>query len=97
MLTEGDLTEQQDAYEILYPAYGTYVGNAFGNVVSGPVVYLASVVTGHIMGRMKSEELRQGTLPEALNAQRAKAQSEETARKEATPTTPVASADRREE
>ena len=47
-----DLEAQQEAYEILYPAYGTYVGNA----ISGPVPqgYFIGLIGGHIAGRWKS-------------------------------------------
>jgi len=51
----GDLNAQQEAYEILYPAYGSYVGNA----VSGslPFGYVAGIIGGHIAGRWKSYDL----------------------------------------
>lgn len=50
-----DLEAQQEAYEILYPAYGTYVGNA----ISGPVPqgYFIGLIGGHIAGRWKSWNL----------------------------------------
>lgn len=50
-----DLDAQQDAYEILYPAYGTYVGSA----ISGPIPhgYFVGLVGGHIAGRWKSWDL----------------------------------------
>ena len=56
VMTTGDLQAQQHAYEILYPAYGTYVGNA----ISGPVPggYLIGVIGGHIAGRWKSWNLQ---------------------------------------
>ncbi len=45
----------QEAYEILYPAYGTYVGSA----ISGPVPYgyMIGLIGGHIAGQWKSREL----------------------------------------
>ncbi|MFK8114356.1 MAG: hypothetical protein AB8B91_19295 [Rubripirellula sp.] len=59
------LEEQQDteriaeANRILYPAYGTYVGNAIGGFApaAGLPIYYASVVAGHINGRMLSKDL----------------------------------------
>lgn len=50
-----DLGAQQEAYEILYPAYGTYVGNA----ISGPIPqgYFVGLIGGHIVGRWKSWSL----------------------------------------
>lgn len=65
LLTESDEQTQKDAYEILYPAYGTYVGGAFGAVVSGSGMYVASVLGGHVLGRVKSSQLANGTLPES--------------------------------
>lgn len=65
LLTEADEQTQKDAYEILYPAYGTYVGGAFGTVVSGSGTYVASVLGGHALGRIKSSQLANGTLPES--------------------------------
>jgi hypothetical protein len=47
---------QAEAYRILYPAYGSYVGSAAGNVFpaySNPL-YLASVLGGHAAGRYEA-------------------------------------------
>jgi hypothetical protein len=44
---------QREAYRILYPAYGTYVGGAVGDLAA-PValpVYAGAVVAGHAVGR----------------------------------------------
>ena len=59
--TTRDLEAQQDAYEILYPAYGTYVGSA----ISGPVPhgYFVGLVGGHIAGRWKSWDLGRNDNP----------------------------------
>lgn len=65
LLTESDEQTQKDAYEILYPAYGTYVGGALGGVFSGFGTYAASVVGGHALGRIKSRQLADGTLTES--------------------------------
>lgn len=83
MLTESDPQTQEDAYEILYPAYGTYVGNALGGLTGGgPVMYFASVLSGHAIGRMKSDQLAHGALPEAQRVQRSQTPKTQTARVE---------------
>lgn len=55
IVAKSDLEAQQEAYEILYPAYGTYVGNA----IAGPVPhgYFMGLIGGHIAGRWKSWQL----------------------------------------
>jgi hypothetical protein len=50
---------QQEAYRILYPAYGTYVGGAIGSVlpsVSFPAYY-GSVILGHAAGRWQAAQV----------------------------------------
>ena len=69
LLTESDEQTQKDAYEILYPAYGTYVGGAFGAVFSGYGTYVASVLGGHALGRLKSSQLANSTLPETQHVE----------------------------
>lgn len=59
VVTTRDHGSQQEAYEILYPAYGTYVGDALSGVV--PFGYLAGVIGGHIAGQWKSRTLPQST------------------------------------
>lgn len=52
-------TEHREAYNVLYPAYGTYVGSALGTGVpryANPLYY-GSVVGGHIWGRSLSAQL----------------------------------------
>jgi hypothetical protein len=47
---------QREAYRILYPAYGTYVGGAIGDLAA-PValpVYAGAVVAGHAVGRTQA-------------------------------------------
>jgi hypothetical protein len=59
------LDERQDpnaiaeANRILYPAYGTYVGNAIGGFVpgGGVPIYYGAVLAGHINGRMLNRNL----------------------------------------
>jgi hypothetical protein len=51
-----DARLNQQAYHILFPAYGTYVGNAAGYAApaySLPL-YVGGVLTGHANGRMRS-------------------------------------------
>lgn len=54
VLTEGDSELQREAYEILYPAYGTYVGSAIGG--GNSLAYLAAVVGGHVAGRINASD-----------------------------------------
>jgi hypothetical protein len=55
----GTREEQQAAYELLYPAYGTYAGGAAGDLLVAPsgALYFAGVVGGHVAGRIKSQNL----------------------------------------
>ncbi|MEZ6132717.1 MAG: hypothetical protein R3C59_28960 [Planctomycetaceae bacterium] len=53
--TTGSVQDHKEAYEILYPAYGTYVGNAVSGYL--PFGYLGGVIGGHIVGRWKSYDL----------------------------------------
>ena len=53
--TTGSVQDYQEAYEILYPAYGTYVGNTVSGYL--PFGYLGGVIGGHIAGRWKSHDL----------------------------------------
>ncbi|MCX7422294.1 MAG: hypothetical protein NT013_22490 [Planctomycetia bacterium] len=54
VMTEGDLQQQREAYEILYPAYGTYIGSAIGG--SNGLGYIAAVVGGHVAGRINASD-----------------------------------------
>ncbi|MEM6688390.1 MAG: hypothetical protein AAF664_03120 [Planctomycetota bacterium] len=59
---EGDAAMVEEANRILYPAYGTYVGSTLGTF-AGPAsgaVYAASVLGGHIEGRLENQRLREG-------------------------------------
>jgi hypothetical protein len=59
--SHGTAEQQAEAVEILYPAYGTYVGSAFGQVVPAASLplYYGSVIAGHAAGRIQSSQLRQ--------------------------------------
>ena len=55
-------TEQKNAYKILYPAYGTYVGGEAAAWFAGPIVYAAAVIgaiPGHIVGRIKAAGIKE--------------------------------------
>ena len=66
VLTEGDLETQREAYRILYPAYGTYVGSALGGGMGWG--YVASVLGGHVLGRIQANELEQQAEDQAFQA-----------------------------
>lgn len=54
----------RQAYRILYPAYGTYVGGAIGTVlpmVSLPAYY-GSVILGHAAGRWQAHQIGNGQI-----------------------------------
>ena len=55
----GSAEEEQEAYTLLYPAYGTYVGGAIGDVVPGVglAAYCAAVAGGHVAGRVKASRI----------------------------------------
>lgn len=54
--TTRDTAAQREAYEILYPAYGTYVGSTVSGIV--PFGYIAGVIGGHVCGQWKSGTLQ---------------------------------------
>jgi hypothetical protein len=59
----GTYEEQQAAYRLLYPAYGTYVGGTAGDLLAAPAgaLYVAGVVGGHVAGRIKAAQIRPET------------------------------------
>src|SRR5439155_26059978 len=59
----GSPEEQEEAYRLLYPAYGTYVGGAVGDFVPGAglVPYAGAVVAGHIAGRIRGRQVARQT------------------------------------
>ncbi len=86
LLDQNCSEERKDAYNLLYPAYSTYVG---GNIApfTSPVIQYIGIIPGHIAGRIASAnvddvEERCGLYLEA----KAAAQAEDTAA-----TTPAAS------
>ena len=56
---EGRVEDEQAADKVLFPAYGTYVGNSISTFVPalGTPLYLAGVVGGHIAGRVQASRL----------------------------------------
>ncbi|AMV35569.1 hypothetical protein VN12_25985 [Pirellula sp. SH-Sr6A] len=52
----GDPQSQREAMHVLYPAYGTYVGNAAGTLLptASTPLYLASVIAGHVAARREA-------------------------------------------
>lgn len=57
---EGRLEDELEAYRVLYPAYGTYVGNAAGNLApgGGTPLYLLGVAGGHVAGRLQARRVQ---------------------------------------
>jgi hypothetical protein len=57
---DGTVAEQQEGYEVLYPAYGTYVGASAAPFLASPWNLLAPVIgaiPGHVAGRAKASEI----------------------------------------
>jgi len=59
LASRGDVEGTMEANRILYPAYGTYVGNGLGYLVPkyATPVYYASVLAGHANGRLLNRKL----------------------------------------
>ena len=51
--------EEREAYRILFPAYGTYVGNAAAQVLpwNSTLLYAGAVIPGHILGRWRARHV----------------------------------------
>ncbi|MFM2095118.1 MAG: hypothetical protein RIS70_2242 [Planctomycetota bacterium] len=51
--------EEREAYRILFPAYGTYVGNAAAQVLpwNSTLVYAGAVIPGHVLGRWRARHV----------------------------------------
>lgn len=59
---DGTIEEQQEAYKVLYPAYGTHVGANVALFLSSPWSILApalGAIPGHIIGRDKAAEIHE--------------------------------------
>ncbi len=64
--SEQGLDLQKQGYNVLYPAYGTYLGGGIGEWLAFPwgyVAYAGGVIPGHIIGRVRSV-----TLPEPVES-----------------------------
>ncbi len=64
--------EQKQAYRLLYPAYGTYVGANIGQFFEASIywpVYLGSVAVGHVVGWTAAAGLHEEPAPQAGRAQ----------------------------
>lgn len=58
--TEQDCSGKKDAYKILYPAYGSYIGGDIGSFLVFPYNYIpstAGILGGHLFGRMNALHL----------------------------------------
>ncbi|MCW7470812.1 hypothetical protein [Leptospira kanakyensis] len=53
---KNDKEQLESSYELLTPAYSTYVGGAIGDVVANPITAL-TVIPGHIYGRYKKRDI----------------------------------------
>ena len=53
---EGTVEDEQAADRVLYPAYGTYVGDSVSTFVPGlgTPLYLGGVLAGHLAGRLQA-------------------------------------------
>jgi len=59
--TERSVAEQKQGYNVLYPAYGTYIGGSIGQFVAWPYNYAveaAVVIPCHIVGRIKAAGIK---------------------------------------
>jgi hypothetical protein len=63
VVESGSPEDQEEAYRLLYPAYGTYVGGAAGDLLPGAgfIPYAGSVVAGHIVGRIRGRTIANQT------------------------------------
>jgi hypothetical protein len=70
MRAECAADEERDAYKVLYPAYGTYIGGGIGELaapISVPL-YIGGVVVGHVAGRVKANGVDERRAAAATNA-----------------------------
>ncbi|OGV61131.1 MAG: hypothetical protein A2498_12775 [Lentisphaerae bacterium RIFOXYC12_FULL_60_16] len=56
----GNRDSEREAYRILYPAYGTYIGGEFArwNPAVGLVWTVAGAIPGHVVGRYRARQVR---------------------------------------
>lgn len=63
--------ELAEAYRILYPAYGTYVGQEIGGWIypqGGVLLSVAGAIPGHLWGRYQARGIMQGTASEPVRS-----------------------------
>jgi hypothetical protein len=68
---QADTATFKEAYALLYPAYGTYIGGAFGNYLAFPwnyAVQVSVVIPAHIVGRVKAAHVPERLKPHPLPA-----------------------------
>lgn len=53
---KNDREQLESSYELLTPAYSTYVGGAIGDVVANPITAV-TVIPGHLYGRYKKRDI----------------------------------------
>jgi hypothetical protein len=71
--TYESVAQQKQAYHLLYPAYGTYLGGNLGEYVFTAAyypVYLGSVAAGHVAGRIRAASLSEGVAAEDTSDRR---------------------------
>lgn len=67
--THESLPDQQEGYNTLYPAYGTYLGGNIGDWLAFPWNYAAmaaGVIPGHVAGRTRSATLPDSKTPDTV-------------------------------
>lgn len=68
--TEESLQNQKTGYNVLYPAYGSYLGSNVADWLAFPwnyAAYAAGVIPGHIVGRIRSATLPESSAPTEPN------------------------------
>lgn len=60
----GTTEQRASASRILYPAYGTYLGSAFGSVVPkyASPIYYTGVIGGHLAGRLEARHIEHSAM-----------------------------------
>ncbi|HTL47618.1 MAG TPA: hypothetical protein VL688_06090 [Verrucomicrobiae bacterium] len=58
-IEKGDHATEIEAYKILYPAYGSYIGSYFGFILPFSIGSIGAILGGHWFGRHKAREVSQ--------------------------------------
>ena len=89
LLDQNCSEERKDAYNILYPAYSTYIGGNIATFTS-PVLQYVGIIPGHIAGRIASANVEDAEGQcELYLAAKAEAQAESTEASDGEPSTEV--------